>query len=126
MRESQNDSSLTTGKVTGITSFGAFIKLADGQEGLVHISEIADTYISNISDFLSLNQEVKIKILGTNKKGKLDLSIKKVPGQKLEKSGGGGASGGGASKGSSREPMVYSKYKYSQQVKKTPQRRALP
>jgi len=53
--------SISAGHVTGITSFGAFVKLTDGQEGLVHISEIADTYISNIGDYLTNNQEVKVK-----------------------------------------------------------------
>lgn len=72
-----------TGTVTGITSFGAFVKLEEGQEGLVHISEIADAYVKSINDFLDIGQQVQIKVIGTNKKGKLDLSIKRVEGYSL-------------------------------------------
>ncbi len=70
------------GVVTGITSFGAFVRLPDMSEGLVHISEVADTYVTNIENFISLNEIIKIKVLGKNKKGKYDLSIKQVPGYK--------------------------------------------
>ena len=83
MTEATPAGDIKMGKVTGITSFGAFVRLEDGQEGLVHISEIADAYVKAISDFIELNQDVKVKVLGTNKKGKLDLSIKRVPGYSL-------------------------------------------
>jgi S1 RNA binding domain protein len=112
MTENQ-DSSITTGTITGITSFGAFVKLQDGQEGLVHISEIADAYITNIGDYLTNGQEVKVKVLGTNKKGKLDLSIKKVPGNSIAKVGGAPEE----SAAPRPEPQVYNKYK-SQQGRK--------
>ena len=69
---------LLKGSVTGITSFGAFVRLPDGREGLVHISEIANTYVTNIEDFIKLGQEVTIKVLGKNNKGKYDLSIKQA------------------------------------------------
>jgi S1 RNA binding domain protein len=67
------------GKVTGITSFGAFIKLPSGQEGLVHISEIADTYVTSVDHYLALDEEISVKVLGKNDRGKYDLSIKQVP-----------------------------------------------
>lgn len=70
------------GKVTGITSFGAFVKLPDGTEGLVHISEIAHTYVTSVEQFLKLGQDVVVKVLGKNQKGKYDLSIKQVPREK--------------------------------------------
>ena len=70
------------GKVTGITSFGAFVKLPDGTEGLVHISEIAHTYVTSVEQFLKLGQDVVVKVLGKNQKGKYDLSIKQVPKEK--------------------------------------------
>lgn len=66
------------GEVSGITSFGAFIKLANGEEGLVHISEISNSYVTNISEFLKLQDTIKVKVLGKNQKGKWDLSIKQV------------------------------------------------
>lgn len=70
------------GVITGITSFGAFVRLPDMSEGLVHISEVADTYVTNIENFITLNETIQIKVLGKNKKGKFDLSIKQVPGYK--------------------------------------------
>lgn len=66
------------GKVTGITKFGAFVALPDGKNGLVHISEIANTYVSDVSQFLSEGQTVKVKVIGIGEGGKINLSIKKL------------------------------------------------
>lgn len=66
------------GKVTGITKFGAFVELPDGTVGMVHISEIAQTYVSDISEHLKMQQVVKVKILSVNDEGKTSLSIKKA------------------------------------------------
>ena len=66
------------GKVSGITGFGAFIDLPDGETGLVHISEVARNYVKDINEHLSLNQEVKVKVLSLDEKGKISLSIKKA------------------------------------------------
>ena len=67
------------GTVTGITKFGAFVSLPDGKSGLVHISEIADKYISNPADVLSLNQHVSVKIVQVDKARKrIGLSIKQA------------------------------------------------
>ncbi|HOP11526.1 MAG TPA: S1 RNA-binding domain-containing protein [Oscillospiraceae bacterium] len=67
-----------TGKVTGITKFGAFIELQPGTVGMVHISEIANSYVEKVSDFLTLGQEVKVKLISIGDGNKLGLSIKKV------------------------------------------------
>jgi len=69
--------SIVEGKVTGITSFGAFIQLPEGKTGLVHISEIADEYVKDIKNHLKENQEVRVKILSVEN-GKISLSIKKA------------------------------------------------
>ncbi len=66
------------GVVTGIKSFGAFVKLPTGETGMVHISEVASAYVSDINEFLSVGQEVKVKVLGENDKGKISLSIKQA------------------------------------------------
>lgn len=66
------------GKVTGLTDFGAFILLPDGSTGMVHISEVASAFVKNIRDHLTENQEVKVKVLEINEKGKISLSIKKA------------------------------------------------
>ena len=72
------------GKVTGITKFGAFVQLPGGMSGLVHISEIANAFVNDVNDFLSMGEVVKVKILSINEAGKINLSIKQVqpPAQK--------------------------------------------
>ena len=70
--------SIVEGKVTGVTKFGAFVSLPEGKSGLVHISEIANTYVSEVSDFVQIGQEVKVKVLSINEAGKINLSIKKA------------------------------------------------
>jgi S1 RNA binding domain protein len=65
------------GKVTGITTFGAFIELANGQTGLVHISEVADEYVKDVNQFLKQNDLVKVKVLNLDK-GKIGLSIRQA------------------------------------------------
>lgn len=66
------------GKVTGITKFGAFVQLPGGASGLVHISEIANAFVNDINDFLTMGEVVKVKVLSINEAGKINLSIKKV------------------------------------------------
>jgi len=70
--------SIVEGTVVGITNFGAFIELPDGNTGLVHISEISDEYVKQVKDFLQKDVKVKVKVIGKNKKGKYDLSIKQA------------------------------------------------
>lgn len=66
------------GKVTGIMKFGAFVALPGGKSGLVHISEIAYTYVNEVSDYLHEGQDVKVKIIGIDENGRINLSIKKA------------------------------------------------
>ena len=67
---------ILAGKITGITKFGAFVTVAPGKSGLVHISEIADTYVSDVHNHLTEGQEVKVKVIGVDKTGRMNLSIK--------------------------------------------------
>ena len=67
---------ILTGKITGITKFGAFVTVAPGKSGLVHISEIASTYVSDVRDHLSEGQEVMVKVIGVDQSGRMNLSIK--------------------------------------------------
>ncbi|MDD2510458.1 MAG: S1 RNA-binding domain-containing protein [Syntrophomonas sp.] len=69
--------SIMEGKVQGITKFGAFIELPGGVVGLVHISEIADTYVKDVKDFIKEGDSVKVKVLNVAGK-KIGLSIKQV------------------------------------------------
>lgn len=66
------------GKVTGITNFGAFVQLPDGNTGLVHISEVSEEYVKDIKAHLKENQMVKVKVISANDNGKIGLSIKKA------------------------------------------------
>lgn len=66
------------GKVTGITTFGAFVELSPGVTGLVHISEIADSYVKDVNDHLKVDDVVTVKVLHVEPSGKIGLSIKKA------------------------------------------------
>ena len=65
------------GKVKSITNFGAFISLPDNRTGLVHISEVANTYVSDVRQHLTEGQDVKVKVLSAED-GKINLSIKRL------------------------------------------------
>ena len=69
---------IVEGKVTGITKFGAFVELPGGKTGLVHISEVAPTFVNEIRDHVTENQVVKVKILNITEEGKISLSIKRA------------------------------------------------
>ena len=66
------------GKVTGITKFGAFVTLEGGKSGLVHISEVANTYVNDVHDYVQVGQTVKVRVIGLGDDGKINLSIKKA------------------------------------------------
>ncbi len=70
--------SILDGKVSGITKFGAFVSLPEGRSGLVHISEIAYTYVNEVSEHLKEGQEVKVKVIGIDQSNRINLSIKQV------------------------------------------------
>ena len=78
--------SILEGKVTGITKFGAFVALPEGKSGLVHISEIANSYVSDVNEHLKLGQAVKVKVINITPDGKINLSIKQaIPGEPARK-----------------------------------------
>ena len=71
--------SIIDGTVSRITDFGAFIELEPGVDGLVHISEISEERVNKVEDYLSIGEEVKVKVLGVNSKNRrISLSIKEV------------------------------------------------
>ena len=65
------------GKVKSITNFGAFISLPENKSGLVHISEVANTYVSDIRQHLTEGQDVKVVVIGVEA-GKINLSMKRL------------------------------------------------
>ena len=72
-------------EVTNIADFGVFVRCSNGEEGLIHISEVANEFVTNINKYVKLGEKVSVKVLGRNKKGKLEFSIKKVQDAKPKK-----------------------------------------
>ncbi len=70
--------SVLEGKVTGIAKFGAFVEVANGVTGMVHISEVSSSFVNDIHDHLTEGQTVKVKVLSVEENGKIALSIKKA------------------------------------------------
>lgn len=66
------------GKVTGITKFGVFVALPEGKSGLVHISEVANAFVSDINEHVQMGQTVKVRVLNITDDGKINLSIKRA------------------------------------------------
>lgn len=79
-----NIGDIVEGKVTGLTNFGAFVKLVTGEVGMVHISEVAASYVKDIKEFLAEGQDVKVKVLAVNDAGKISLSIKQAEPKPVE------------------------------------------
>ncbi len=73
-----NVGDIVEGKVTGLTDFGAFVKVTSGEVGMVHISEVAASFVKDIKEHLSEGQEVKVKVLSVSETGKISLSIKQA------------------------------------------------
>lgn len=80
--------SILEGRVTGITNFGAFVDLGNGQTGLVHISEVADQYVEDINQFVKMNDIVKVRVINV-RDGKIGLSIRRVSNDRPRRFGGG-------------------------------------
>lgn len=66
------------GKITTITSFGVFVDIGNGKSGMVHISEVAKNYVSDINEHVKVNDVVKVKVLTIGDDGKISLSIKRA------------------------------------------------
>lgn len=69
---------IAVGKVTKIMPFGAFVRLENGESGLVHISEVSSGFVKDINEVLDVGQEVRVKVVGIDEKKRINLSIKKA------------------------------------------------
>ena len=69
---------IVEGKITAVKDYGVFVDLSDGKFGMVHISEIAQSYVSEIRDFVKEGDTVKVKVLTVSDDGKVSLSIKQA------------------------------------------------
>lgn len=67
---------VTSGKVTKITNFGAFVEVLSGKEGLLHISQITQERLENISDYVEQGQLIQVKVIDIDDKGRIHLSTK--------------------------------------------------
>lgn len=69
---------IVKGIVTGIESYGIFVKIDDNKNGLIHISEISSKFVRNPADFANIGEEINVEIIGNNDDGNLKLSIKNL------------------------------------------------
>lgn len=76
------------GKITGITNFGVFVDLGDNTSGMVHISEVARSFVNDINEHVKMGEEVKVKVLSIGDDGKIALSIKKALEPERKENGG--------------------------------------
>ncbi|MFT6311105.1 MAG: polyribonucleotide nucleotidyltransferase [Porticoccus sp.] len=67
-----------TGKVNKIVDFGAFVNILPGKDGLVHISQIAEERVENIGDYLTEGQDVQVKVLDVDNRGRIKLTMKEM------------------------------------------------
>lgn len=70
--------STVEGTVVKLTEYGAIVRLQGGKTGLIHISEVADTYVRDVKDFFKERDRVRVRVLGVNDKGRYELSTKQV------------------------------------------------
>lgn len=73
------------GKVVRITDFGAFVNILPGRDGLVHISQIADERVDNVSDYLRVGDNVRVRVLDIDNSGRIRLSIKAITDEQMQK-----------------------------------------
>jgi polyribonucleotide nucleotidyltransferase len=67
-----------TGKVARIVDFGAFVSILPGKDGLVHISQISDERVENVTDFLKEGQDIKVKVLDVDNRGRIKLTMRNI------------------------------------------------
>lgn len=70
--------SIHEGTVVKLLKYGAIVRLPDGTSGLVHISEIADAFVHDVSDYLHENDVVKVKVTGEKEGGRFEFSAKQA------------------------------------------------
>jgi len=69
---------IVLGRITGIKPYGAFVKIGETQDGLIHISELSAKFVRNITDYVKIGDEVQLEVLGLTDDGKVSLSYKRV------------------------------------------------
>jgi len=77
------------GEVKKLTDFGAFVEILPGREGLVHISELSQGFVNKVSDVVKVGDKIRVKVIGINEEGKINLSKKALEGGGKREEGGG-------------------------------------
>jgi polyribonucleotide nucleotidyltransferase len=78
--EDPQEGAIYEGTVVKIAEFGAFVNFMGSRDGLVHVSELANYRVAKVGDVVKVGEKVKVIVLGTDDRGKIKLSIKRVPG----------------------------------------------
>lgn len=73
-----HEGDIVTGTVTGIEDYGIFLSFEDNQSGLIHISEISDSFVKNVNDYAKINDSITVKILSAEEGGHYKLSLKEL------------------------------------------------
>ncbi len=73
-----NEGDIVQGTVTGIEDYGIFLSFDNNQSGLVHISEISDSFVKNVSDYAKIGDNITVKVLSVDEDGHYKLSIKEL------------------------------------------------
>lgn len=102
---------IVEGKVAKITAYGAFVDIDGGGTGMIHISEVANSYVKDINDHVKVGENVTVKVIGINEQNKVSLSIKETqekpaasPAFQGRPQGGGRPQGQGRPQGGSPRP----------------------
>ena len=81
-----HEGDVVTGTVTGVEEYGIFLSFEDNQSGLIHISEISDSFVKNVNDYAKINDKLTAKILSVDEDGHFKLSIKELDGDEKKNS----------------------------------------
>ena len=82
------------GTVVRILDYGALVRLDEGSTGLVHISEIDNTFVRDVNDYFQINDSVIVKVLAIGDRNRIELSTKQAKGQEVQEVEGGAVDGG--------------------------------
>ncbi len=72
---------IVQGTVVRLLAYGVLVRLEDGSTGLVHISEIDQNYVRDVADYFAINDVVNVKVLKTEERGRIELSVKQARGE---------------------------------------------
>ncbi len=84
MERELKEGDVVQGEVVALKPYGAFVELPNGEIGMIHISEVADEYVEEISSYLAVGDQVMVKVVGRNEEGKPNLSLRRLSKEEIE------------------------------------------